>query len=53
MTSVVVGAETEEQLRRNAALVRRAPLTAAEAERVRAALPEMPADLLDPSRWSA
>jgi aryl-alcohol dehydrogenase-like predicted oxidoreductase len=53
VTSVVVGAETEDQLRRNADLVRRAPLTAAEAEHVRATLPEMPADLLDPSRWSA
>jgi aryl-alcohol dehydrogenase-like predicted oxidoreductase len=53
VTSVVVGAETEEQLRRNAALVGRAPLTAAERETVYAALPEMPVALLDPSRWPA
>jgi aryl-alcohol dehydrogenase-like predicted oxidoreductase len=53
VTSVVVGAETEAQLRRNADLVRRPPLTAAERDRVEAALPEMPADLLDPGRWSA
>jgi aryl-alcohol dehydrogenase-like predicted oxidoreductase len=53
VTSVVVGAETGEQVRRNADLVRRAPLTAAERDRVRVVLPQMPADLLDPSRWAA
>ncbi|MFF5079661.1 aldo/keto reductase [Actinoplanes sp. NPDC000266] len=53
VTSLVVGAETEEQLRRNAALVSRKPLTEAEREQVLRELPEMPVELLDPSRWSA
>ncbi|NMO55028.1 aldo/keto reductase [Actinoplanes sp. TBRC 11911] len=53
VTSVVVGAETEDQLRVNADLAGRTPLTEAERESVLATLPEMPADLLDPSRWSA
>lgn len=53
VTSVVVGAETEEQLRDNADLVRRAPLTAAERGQVLAVLPEMPVALLDPSQWPA
>jgi aryl-alcohol dehydrogenase-like predicted oxidoreductase len=53
VTSVVVGAETEEQLRRNAELVSRPPLTATDRDHVLATLPEMPEALLDPSRWSA
>jgi aryl-alcohol dehydrogenase-like predicted oxidoreductase len=53
VTSVVVGAETEHQLRANADLASREPLTEAQREHVVATLPEMPADLLDPSRWSA
>jgi aryl-alcohol dehydrogenase-like predicted oxidoreductase len=53
VTSLVVGAETEEQLRRNADLISRKPLTAAEREQALAALPEMPVELLDPARWSA
>ncbi|WP_433298290.1 aldo/keto reductase [Actinoplanes sp. CA-030573] len=53
VTSLVVGAETEEQLRRNAELIGREPLTVAERERTVAALPEMPVELLDPSRWPA
>ncbi|WP_030441653.1 aldo/keto reductase [Actinoplanes subtropicus] len=52
VTSLVVGAETEEQLRANAALVDREPLTEAEREHVLGVLPEMPVELLDPSRWS-
>jgi len=52
VTSLVVGAETEEQLRANAALIDREPLTGPEREHVLAALPEMPVELLDPSRWS-
>lgn len=51
VTSVVVGAETEGQLRRNAALAARPPLSDAERGRVRAALPDVPEELLDPSRW--
>lgn len=53
VTSVVVGAETEHQLRANADLASREPLTEAQREHVLATLPEMPADLLDPSRWFA
>ncbi|MFG1989396.1 aldo/keto reductase [Actinoplanes sp. NPDC048988] len=53
VTSLVVGAETEEQLRRNADLIARKPLTGDERDQVLRELPEMPVDLLDPSRWSA
>ena len=52
VTSLVIGAETEEQLRANAELVARPPLSDGEREQVLAALPEMPAELLDPGRWS-
>ena len=54
VTSVVVGAETEEQLRRNAALVDRAPLTRrpSASSVLGRRLPELPVELLDPSRWS-
>jgi aryl-alcohol dehydrogenase-like predicted oxidoreductase len=52
VTSLVVGAETEQQLRANAALIDREPLTESEREQVLGALPEMPVELLDPSRWS-
>ena len=51
VTSVVVGAEAEVQLRRNAALASRPPLSSTERERLLAAIPEVPADLVDPSRW--
>jgi aryl-alcohol dehydrogenase-like predicted oxidoreductase len=53
VTSVVIGAETEEQVRGNAALASRPPLTADERAAVLAALPEVPANLLDPSRWAS
>lgn len=53
VTSLVVGAETEHQLRRNADLVSRKPLTEAERDQALRELPDMPDDLLDPSRWSA
>ena len=52
VTSLVVGAETEEQLRANAELISREPLSDDERAHVLATLPEMPVDLLDPSRWS-
>ena len=53
VTSVVVGAETEEQLRANAALVDREPLTDDDRDHVLASLPaELPLEFLDPSRWS-
>jgi len=52
VTSLVVGAETEEQVRANAALIDREPLTDAERRHVLGVLPEMPVELLDPSRWS-
>ena len=51
VTSVVVGAETPEQVSDLAALVGRAPLTAAELEQVRQALAAGTDDLVDPSRW--
>ncbi|WP_344088442.1 aldo/keto reductase [Luedemannella helvata] len=51
VTSIVVGAETEEQLRRNAWLAARPPLTPAEGAAVRATLPDVPAALLDPAQW--
>lgn len=51
VTSVVVGAETPEQLGDSAALARRTPLTAAEITRVHAALPPGSAELVDPSQW--
>jgi aryl-alcohol dehydrogenase-like predicted oxidoreductase len=51
VTSLVVGAETEAQLRANAALIDREPLTEAGRGQVLGALPEMPVELLDPSRW--
>ena len=53
VTSVVIGAETEEQLRRNVSLAARPPLTADERAAVLAVLPEVPDALLDPSRWSS
>ncbi|MCO8272496.1 aldo/keto reductase [Actinoplanes sp. TRM 88003] len=53
VTSLVVGAETEDQLRRNTDLISRKPLTDAEREHALAALPEMPVQLLDPSRWNS
>jgi aryl-alcohol dehydrogenase-like predicted oxidoreductase len=53
VTSVVIGAETEEQLRRNVSLAVRPPLTADERAAVLAALPEVPDALLDPSRWAS
>lgn len=52
VTSAVVGAETEEQLRNNVALAVRPPLTGAERAQVLGAQPEVPVELLDPSRWS-
>jgi aryl-alcohol dehydrogenase-like predicted oxidoreductase len=53
VTSVVIGAETEEQLRRNVSLAVRPPLSADERAAVVAALPDVPDALLDPSRWTA
>lgn len=51
VTSVVLGAENAVQLRANAELVTRAPLSPTECDRVRGALPPVPAALLDPERW--
>jgi aryl-alcohol dehydrogenase-like predicted oxidoreductase len=53
VTSVVIGAETEEQLRANVALAVRPPLSSDERAAVLAALPAVPDALLDPSRWAA
>lgn len=53
VTSVVIGAETPEQVRENADLVRRPPLDPTEIDLVHARLPAGPAELLDPSRWGS
>ncbi|MDR7280725.1 aldo/keto reductase [Catenuloplanes atrovinosus] len=52
VTSVVVGADSVAQLRANVALASRTPLTADERAHVLAALPHVPLELLDPSRWT-
>ncbi|GGK35830.1 oxidoreductase [Pilimelia terevasa] len=51
VTSAVIGAESADQLRQHAALVRGAPLSAAERDWVRDAVPAVPEELLDPCRW--
>lgn len=51
VTSVVVGAESAEQVRDSAALVRKTPLTPDELARVREVLAAGAEDLIDPSRW--
>ncbi len=51
VTSVVIGAESVEQLARNADLAGRKPLTPDECAAVEAALPRVPADLLNPATW--
>jgi spore coat polysaccharide biosynthesis protein SpsF len=48
---VVVGVETLAQLRDNLAMFRRPALSVEEIAAVRAALPAVPAQLLDPARW--
>lgn len=52
VTSVVLGAETVEQVQGQAHLMSRPPLTATEIERVHEVLPEGPETLVDPSRWT-
>ncbi|GGJ89627.1 oxidoreductase [Pilimelia anulata] len=51
VTSVVIGAESADQLRQHAGLVAGAPLTTGERARVQSAVPAVPAELLDPCRW--
>jgi aryl-alcohol dehydrogenase-like predicted oxidoreductase len=53
VTSVVVGAEREQDVRANLALAGRDPLTAAQCVRVRHTVPAGSAELVDPSRWGA
>lgn len=53
VSAVVVGAETVEQVRTNAALGGATPLTPEERAMVEAALPRVEARLLDPSQWQA
>lgn len=48
---VVVGVETLAQLHDNLAMFRRPALSASEIATVRAALPDVPAQLLDPAAW--
>lgn len=52
VTSVVVGAETVEQLRETTALVSRPPLSAAELEQVHRMVAPGSSVLVDPSRWT-
>lgn len=51
VSGVVVGLETEDQLRENLALFGRAPLKPEERQLVDALLPRAPAALLNPSLW--
>lgn len=51
VTSVVVGAETSDQVRDSARLTRHAPLSPEEIARVVDVLPPGGDDLVDPSRW--
>jgi spore coat polysaccharide biosynthesis protein SpsF len=51
VTSVVVGAETAEQLRESARLTRNPPLSPEEIAHVADVLPAGADDLVDPSRW--
>jgi len=51
LTSVVVGAETGDQLRQHASLAVRDPLTLTERDWVTSHLPKVPEELLDPLRW--
>lgn len=51
VTSVVVGAETPDQVRDTASLVRDPPLDEAGIARVLEVLPAGPEELVDPSRW--
>ena len=51
VTSVVVGADSEEHVRESATLARRTPLTAQEIAHVEQHLGPVPAALVDPSQW--
>jgi spore coat polysaccharide biosynthesis protein SpsF (cytidylyltransferase family)/aryl-alcohol dehydrogenase-like predicted oxidoreductase len=51
-TSVVVGAETEDQVRNNARLATLQPLSAEQCRMVRETLPGGPENVIDPSRWA-
>lgn len=51
VTSVVIGAESTDQVRSQAELMRRPPLTPAEIERVREVVPAGSTTLVDPSTW--
>lgn len=53
VTSVVLGAETPEQVRDQGALLRAAPLTPDERDTVHARIAPGGPDLVDPSRWTA
>lgn len=51
VTSVVLGADTPEQVTEHGRLMRRAPLTASEVARVNEMVTPVSGRLLDPSRW--
>jgi spore coat polysaccharide biosynthesis protein SpsF len=49
--NIVVGMEVDAQLTQNLALFRTEPLSRAVADEIRNALPRLPVNFLDPSRW--
>ena len=51
VVSVTLGADTADQVREQAELVRRPPLTADQIELVRTRIGDVPEQLVDPSRW--
>lgn len=51
ITCVLTGVETAAQVRENAALFEHGPLDAETLAAVRAAVPDLPAEVLTPSRW--
>jgi aryl-alcohol dehydrogenase-like predicted oxidoreductase len=53
VTSVVIGAETLDQLGENVRLASRPGLAAAEREMILDRLPQLPAQLVDPSTWGS
>jgi aryl-alcohol dehydrogenase-like predicted oxidoreductase len=51
--SIVVGVETKEQLEQNFAMLRHKPLTREEQKELSARIPNLPLELLDPSKWNS
>ena len=53
VTSVVVGADTEQQVREQAELIRHKPVTREQMREIRARLGVLPEQLADPAQWPA